>query len=489
MQIATKKENNVQNGIEIYFTVYPLTGTKEVLKKNGFRWNRKKSCWYAKMNNDTDAVASAIADTTLDEYEEIASASGEPVKMVNADTKQTEDRKATPDVINLDNLGENNPGYYSSDLARAIREDLKKRGVKGVSVKQKRGGYTANITITVKATTTDFVSIEEAKKRYPFSMFGFDNDTNRGFYNGSEWVYNYNNLSDGEKQVEYDKYIRYEVNKPSINIYHLVEDRDRYWNFTTAFFNKLCAIYRIANQWNYNNSDSMTDYFDVGYYLDIDIKTPVDFTPRKNMTDDEIMAYNEEIRLKEEKEAAEMARMEAERIAQEEEYKRSEAQRILDRKAIEADITVIDLEKPDYIYVTRLVGGYGKDSTLDEFVENLRVENDRDAVITRKVIFHSKEAFDVFGRYLIDDFDFLEGKGGAATEDIRLDCVENIYNLNKKQNESIKWYMNNCVGIYFNDELRLVSNPEGYGYSRYTYLLSEESGIKQAQPELERQKK
>lgn len=42
--IAEKKNNEELNGVELYFCVYPLSGTKETLKKYGFRWNRKKAC-------------------------------------------------------------------------------------------------------------------------------------------------------------------------------------------------------------------------------------------------------------------------------------------------------------------------------------------------------------------------------------------------------------------------------------------------------------
>ena len=77
--ICEKKENNEQNGIELYFSVYPLTGTKETLKNYGFRWNHKKSCWYAKRGAMADEIATICAETTLDEYRGIASRTGETV--------------------------------------------------------------------------------------------------------------------------------------------------------------------------------------------------------------------------------------------------------------------------------------------------------------------------------------------------------------------------------------------------------------------------
>ena len=480
--IAEIKNNESQNGIEIYFKVYPLTGTKETMKKNGFRWNRKKGCWYAKKSLDTENIAGIMADTTLTEYEDIAKKTGEEVKAITVNKTRSTLTKPKTEIINLDNLGENTPLLYGAELSKAIRDDLKKRGVAGVSVRAKGD----SITVTVKATAADFVSIEEAKERYTFSHFSCDAD--RGFYDGEKWVHNFHELSEEEKTRGYEKYLAYSIKKiDSVNQYRL-NKRDNFWELKTDFYNKLCAIYKIANQWNYDNSDLMTDYHDVGYYLDIDIKKPDDFEPVESMTEEEREALAEERRIEEEKEKAEIERLEAERKQREAEHQAYEAQRKIDRDAIKNDIEIVDLAEEDYIYITDLIGGIGKECTLDELYEELNTDHKNDAIITRKVIFHSKETFEIFGKYLIDSFDFLNGKGGTGSEDIRLDEVENVYNLNKVQRESVKWYMCDCVAIYVNNDLKIVSNPEGYSYSRYTYILSETSEIKTAQAECERQR-
>ncbi len=90
--IAEKKENKELNGIEIYFGVYPLAGTKENLKKYGFRWNHKKACWYAKQGTWTNEFAKICAETTISEYKEIASRTGEEVK----ETKPQKTQEAKP---------------------------------------------------------------------------------------------------------------------------------------------------------------------------------------------------------------------------------------------------------------------------------------------------------------------------------------------------------------------------------------------------------
>ena len=48
-----------------------------------------------------------------------------------------------------------------------------------------------------------------------------------------------------------------------VNQYHIDTD----WQFTEKGRKLLKEILGIANKYNYNNSDAMTDYFDVNYYL------------------------------------------------------------------------------------------------------------------------------------------------------------------------------------------------------------------------------
>ena len=75
--IATMKINEELNGVELYFSTFPIKATRDNLKKSGFRWNHKKSCWYAKRSEDTEAFAAICADTTIDEYKEFAEANNE----------------------------------------------------------------------------------------------------------------------------------------------------------------------------------------------------------------------------------------------------------------------------------------------------------------------------------------------------------------------------------------------------------------------------
>lgn len=91
--IAKKVMNEELNGVEIYFFVYPISGTKETLKKNGFRWNHKKACWYAKQSLMTNEVAKVCAETTIGEYKNIAASTGEQVVEIQAKAEKKEATK------------------------------------------------------------------------------------------------------------------------------------------------------------------------------------------------------------------------------------------------------------------------------------------------------------------------------------------------------------------------------------------------------------
>lgn len=94
--IAKKELNNELNGVEIYFAVYPLKGTRETLKREGFKWNHKKGCWYAKQSPSTISTADVMVETSIDEYEAIANRTGEKVtKIQKAEAEQPTEKKTT----------------------------------------------------------------------------------------------------------------------------------------------------------------------------------------------------------------------------------------------------------------------------------------------------------------------------------------------------------------------------------------------------------
>ena len=410
--------NQALNGIELSFDSKPAAATLDCIKAAGFRWHRATRVWYAKQTPERLEFARTLG--------EIATA-------------------APVEAINLDGVCHKEKSCYGAEFAALIRSELKTRGVKGVTVKIGRGGYTDSITLTIKATPADLASVEEARLR--FDKGDFMQTVNRGnAYDGSSCLSyrQYENMTDDERDAVYDRYIRYQLPRASFNSYHH-DRRNDYWRMTTAFYNKVVAVFRIANQWNYDNSDIMTDYHDVGYYLDIDIKTPADFEPRENMTDDERAGYDDELRIAEEERAAAMEKYERERREAEEARKQYEKERdaVFDR--VYNDIRIEDLDDDESLYVTGLIGGIGKEVNIDEIREEARAG--QDAVINRRVIFTDESIYQDFGRFLMEEWLFVAGKGGTASEDVRFDDVSDYFKLTDKQRETVKLFNCNCVGV------------------------------------------
>lgn len=449
--------NQELNGIELSFESKPDKATLDSIKAQGFRWNGRKMVWYAKQTADRLTFAESLGQI------------------------KTAPKAEKPATINLDNLGAD--PYENGELAKAIREALKKRGVKGCTVRGGWSGYTRSATVTVKAQPEDFASVEEFAERFSFSDFGAMVATH-GAYTGEHWLYTWDELSEEEKQTEYNSYIRYEIaHRHGFNNYH--RERANYPQFSTAFCEKLDAIYKIANQWNYNHSDIMTDYFDVGYYLDINIKAG-EIEPRATMTEEERTAYEEEQRKEEEeraRQAAEWERQrEEERAAAEE---RAKADKIAEEQ-IYNNIIIEDLEESEQIYITNMSGDGGKACNLEEVKADTHIYN-IDCVIDRKVIFSDSDAFTEYANRFMYDYIFLYGKGGTGSEDVRLSEDISIYNLTTEQRETVKFYNCHCVGVYLNSELQFVVDPQGYNYSRYVYLLTDESEQRNAAEVLKEQ--
>ena len=423
--------------------------------------------WYAKRTAERIALAKSVAE-------------GQETTTATAATK------AQPDEINLDNLGENKPCLYGAELSKAIREDLKRRGVKGVTVSYRH----STICLKIKATAADFVSLEEGMQRY--SLIDLEREVMRRpiWYNGKGVNYDdFAAMTEEEKATTHREYTAHCINRlESVNHYHI--DRANYWELTTAFYNKVVAAFKIANQWNYDNSDLMTDYHDVGYYLDIDIKKSDDFAPRQDMTEEEKAAYKAEIEEEQRQHEEAMRRIEEERKQAEEARAKYEAWSKAATAEILTDVKVIDLEEASALYFTGLVGGIGKEASAEELKETIERRNPmtgQEAKVTRKVIFSSESAFDNFGKMFLHDFDFLAGKGGTASDDIRLTDNNLYYKLTAEQRETIKFYMNDCVAVYFNNELKFIIDPEGYNYARYVYIPTENTEERNAAEETKAQ--
>lgn len=394
--------------------------------------------------------------------------------------------KNTIEKINMDGITAKELPRRGAELAAIIRGELKSRGVKGVTVKT---SHWHNITVTVKATPEDFTSIEEAKKRFDLSLFQCEIERKEIVYifNRRLSCEEFEKMTDEEKAETYENYIKQRICRIDSFCEHL--KRADYWELTTYFFERLQKIWKIANQWNYDNSDLMTDYFDVGYYLDIDIKKPEDFQPRESMTEEEKADYKaeqeEEQRRLEEAERKFKEEEECEKKAYEERRKREQEA----RENIENSVLILDLNEQEQIYITALAGGIGKECNLAELDKRIaEVYTERqDALITRKITFTNYKAFSDFSKMFLYDFDFIDRSGGTGSQDVRLSDGIEFYKLTKNQLNSIKFYLTKCIAVYYDKKIQYVIDAQGYQYARYVYRLTDKSEILPAVAELKRQ--
>ncbi len=458
----TITKNAQYNSIEILFDAKPAEAIREALKGLKFRWNGKKGVWYG---------------YTTEEEARAAIEGKEPKKAEAA--KQTK----KPAKINLDGLEKNKKTAYGADFAAVLREDLKKRGASGFSIRSHRGGYTDSFTITIKMEAEDFRSAEEAAARDGWMQFfnrqelggGVDVDgVNYSKWNAGredathKYISTGNGWTDGETSGNFETQRRFFMGEIarlcSVNPYHMTADR--YPELTAAAFDRVYSILRVVQSYNYDNSDPMSDYFDVGFYLDIDLKKPDGFTPREYMTEEEKAQFIKDKEAEDEAERARMAEYERQRKEAEEAEARRAEQEKKDRAEVAAAVTVEDLPRP--VRITALLGGYGKENTVEE----VKAENNRtptNAEVVRRVRFDNSAACDKFGRMLLYDWDFLAGMGGTGTNDPRVTDA-NFWKLNSEQRGQVEFHPVKCVAVYLGDVLQFVANPEGYSYARYILI-------------------
>ena len=235
--------------------------------------------------------------------------------------------------------------------------------------------------------------------------------------------------------------------------------------------------YRYTQAYNYDNSDSMTDYFDVNFYGTCSAHSIVHWDYEQTEMTEEYAEMAEVFKAKK----ADFEKAEAER--QEREYqerkKQYEIQRAAAEKRAEEEKRMIaEIEEKavivndvDYtITNARLVSN--KCSTFEEhYQEN---ESREDCKVSREVHLTS-EQYAQFTQLFISDFSFLAGKGGTGTDDRRINDMEDYTRMSKEERATVKFYCNDCVAIYSDNELKLVIDPQGHSYARYVYLVDEQT--------------
>lgn len=260
-------KNEEHNGLEIYFDEKPSEEIRSALKEIKFRWHGMKKCWYgrAELSTVENILGVKVADVKT-EKEEI---------LKTCYTKEVEA------YLGGSGYEGSNSGVSSSELTVKIREIMKACGIKGVTVSKKWAGYTPHVTIKFRLASGDVRPFEDCKNdlmnlntnRYLTSGWVKDPDNAEGIEVPSSKFFDWS----GEKQQRAlelwasKKYESYTEGYPFSICHGWQLKREEAPMFTAQFFDRWEAMTKIVNSFNYNKSNSMVDYFDVGFYEDWEI--------------------------------------------------------------------------------------------------------------------------------------------------------------------------------------------------------------------------
>ena len=238
--------NTQYNSNEIYFDSKPAAEVLTALRGLKMRWNPRRGCWYGFATQDAIRAAIGSSDNEL----------GGTISDGYLGATRWDGNKS-------------NQHLYGSDLSKAIREELKRQGIKGCSVSCKTYSGGQSVRVRVNATAADFVSRDEYINNYSCNDIGY-------------WLY----TEDGE-QIHRDKWFALDADEQQrtlasharreydystthsidINYYHI----DNYTEYTEAFRAKLHKINAVLDTFHYDDSNGMVDYFDTNFYRDITV--------------------------------------------------------------------------------------------------------------------------------------------------------------------------------------------------------------------------
>lgn len=241
-------------------------------------------------------------------------------------------------------------------------------------------------------------------------------------------------------------------------------------------------IYTFAQSYNYDNSDSMTDYFDVGFY-GVYESGMLGYHYEQTEANEEIKAISEKFAIdKAEFEAAEEARKEAEYQAmmKQREIERAEEAKAEEVRKVEHQKIVDNTQVNDVNYYVLNIAnpGVSKLSSTEEYKKYFSSDMETVKAKVVKELRMSEEIYKLFAKHLIDDFDFFTANlGGTWTDDLRITDWMDYEQMSAAERETVETIEYHCVAVYCEDELIMVINTEGFSYARYCYFAYEDTKI------------
>lgn len=228
--------------------------------------------------------------------------------------------------------------------------------------------------------------------------------------------------------------------------YRRYDDTDEVRRNATPLQAILYYCEKYLDSYNYDNSDSQTDYFDVNFYASVSVAYDYSQTEATAAITADIENYeNSRIAYVAEYEKAQEEAFKKYLIEQEAARKEAEkrAKECAEKAAnIENHINITDVPEDKHMRISGLRGGIGKECNISELRESL-TDSTHTAEITKKVVFTDVNIYNDFCNMFLYDFSFLAGTGGTATDDIRIND-ENIYRLTAEQREKVQFI---CVTL------------------------------------------
>ena len=227
----------------------------------------------------------------------------------------------------------------------------------------------------------------------------------------------------------------------------------------------------LMESFNYDNSDSQSDYFCVNFYghcsVDYDYKQTEQTEEHKKDIEDFRKKLQEQKEREEEQKHLEYLKYKEEQEQREVEYKKRKEENDKAIEKMQYTVETLDDEK-QYILKDIKYPSLNKQSTFGEYY--LQKEfNINDTIIQKELHFNDIESLNTFKNNLLTDFEFLAGSGRSRTNDKRINSMDDFYKMTKEEKETVKWYTLG-IAIYLNDKIQFVVDTQGYNYSRYIGL-------------------
>lgn len=242
------KHNYNFNSSEIYFNGKPSEAIREALKALKMRFHGQKKCWYGFASEKT---------------------------IINAISEATPEEEKTDTAIRTDGyLGggaiygsKSRLNLFGQDLKKAIAEDIKKSGIKGVSLSMKKG----NLTATIKTAPEDLKTPEEFRETFEIQpsynwISYFDENKNRKEIPTKKYfAMTAEEQKDIKEKAAEFKYYKEAESENWLNHYYL----DRYGVFSDTGMKRIKTVQKIIEAYRYDESNLMVDYFNTNFYYDI----------------------------------------------------------------------------------------------------------------------------------------------------------------------------------------------------------------------------